>query len=303
MNTKRASGGVGVKLREARTRRNVSLRQIADSTKISISYLEALERNDISRLPGGLFSRSFVRSYALEVGLDAEKIVEAFLDEFPHELVAAGHPTTTRLEQEQEQTDGHTSDGRRLTAVMWVALLGAPVVGGLVYVGFAQSGSPSHEPAIITRPGPSVVPSVELQTVASVPEYASILAGPFGTREHSGENPSQEAVSSVGTGESTSPQQATTRGTPSSELTVELRATAPCWVSAIVDGERAIGREFEAGEQQTIVVRTDLVLTAGDASALAVAFNGVDARPLGGAGQIVTTNVTPDNFEHLLPTQ
>jgi len=54
----------------------VSLRQIANATKISIAALEALERNDISRLPGGIFSRAFVRSYAVEVGLDPETTIE-----------------------------------------------------------------------------------------------------------------------------------------------------------------------------------------------------------------------------------
>ena len=60
----------GGKLRLARERRGISLRQIAASTKISVGALEALERNDVSKLPGGIFSRAFVRSYAVEVGLD-----------------------------------------------------------------------------------------------------------------------------------------------------------------------------------------------------------------------------------------
>ena len=72
----------GAKLRAARERRGVSLRQIADTTKISISALEALERDDPSRLPGGIFTRAFVRSYATEVGLDPEVTVREFLERF-----------------------------------------------------------------------------------------------------------------------------------------------------------------------------------------------------------------------------
>ena len=60
----------GSRLRAAREARGVSLRDIAAATKISVLVLEALERNDASRLPGGIFSRAFVRSYAKEVGLD-----------------------------------------------------------------------------------------------------------------------------------------------------------------------------------------------------------------------------------------
>jgi len=302
---KRASGGVGVKLREARERRNVSLRQIADSTKISVSYLEALERDDISRLPGGLFSRSFVRSYAIEVGLNPEQLVDAFLEQFPGDLVAAGHPTTTRLEQEHEheQVNGKGPDGHQPSAVIWMALLGAPLVGGLVYFGVAQPGSTTPETAVIARAQPSVLPSIEIQPVAMVLEHAEVSAGPFGVREGAAD------VRSIGalppeTSKARAPVQDDAAVSVSSgELTVDLRATAPCWVSAVVDGERVISREFETGEQQTVVVHAELVLTLGDASALAVAFNGVNAKPLGGVGQIVTTNITPDNFQHLLPTQ
>ena len=64
----------GTKLREARDRKGVSLRAIADATKISVAVLEALERNDESRLPGGIFTRAFVRSYASEVGLDPDAL-------------------------------------------------------------------------------------------------------------------------------------------------------------------------------------------------------------------------------------
>src|SRR5437016_14651469 len=94
MPTSGAPGGFGKKLREARERRGITLREIADTTKISVSALEALERNDISRLPGGIFGRAFVRSYALEVGLDPEETIRDFMAQFPHDSVTVGHPTT-----------------------------------------------------------------------------------------------------------------------------------------------------------------------------------------------------------------
>src|SRR5437764_13695087 len=90
----RSVGDFGGKLRDARERRGISLRQIANATKISIAALEALERNDISRLPGGIFSRAFVRSYAVEVGLDPETTIQEFIAQFPNDSVTAGHPTS-----------------------------------------------------------------------------------------------------------------------------------------------------------------------------------------------------------------
>jgi cytoskeletal protein RodZ len=59
----------GARLKQAREERGISLRQIATATKISMGALEALERDDFSRLPGGIFSRAFVRAYAIEVDM------------------------------------------------------------------------------------------------------------------------------------------------------------------------------------------------------------------------------------------
>src|SRR5438094_5145633 len=94
----RSVGDFGGKLRDARERRGVSLRQIANSTKISVRALEALERNDISRLPGGIFTRAFVRAYAIEVGLDSEQAIRDFMVRFPQDSVTTGHPASTRID-------------------------------------------------------------------------------------------------------------------------------------------------------------------------------------------------------------
>ena len=99
----------GGKLRQARERRGISLRQIAAITKISAAALEALERNDTSKLPGGIFSRAFVRSYAVEVGLDPEQTVREFLERFAQEpppsaaVIAAEIPEPERTYQEQQR--------------------------------------------------------------------------------------------------------------------------------------------------------------------------------------------------------
>ena len=85
-----AAAGFGDSLRHARERRGVTVHQIAAATKIPVIALEALERNEISRLPGGIFSRAFVRAYAREVGLDPERTVREFLARFPDKESVAG---------------------------------------------------------------------------------------------------------------------------------------------------------------------------------------------------------------------
>ena len=80
-------------------------------------------------------------------------------------------------------------------------------------------------------------------------------------------------------------------------LTVALTAKRPCWISATVDGRKSIERLLQAGEQQTVTVRREMVLTAGDASALALQFNGADGRALGKAGEVVTARFNLTNYK------
>ena len=69
----------GEELRRERELRQISLREIAQATKIDQRRLEALEQNDFSRLPGGLYNRGFVRAYCDHIGVDAESMVNAYL--------------------------------------------------------------------------------------------------------------------------------------------------------------------------------------------------------------------------------
>lgn len=115
----------GLKMKRLREERGVSLRQIADATKISIGVFEALERNDISRLPGGIFSRAFVRSYAIEVGLDPEQTVRDFLVQFPHDSVTDGSPHAPQ--------PGHAPRAKRHGRVVAiVALVAISVLIGVI---------------------------------------------------------------------------------------------------------------------------------------------------------------------------
>jgi len=92
-----AAGDFGPRMKILREERGVSLRDIAERTKISVRTLEALERDDVARLPGGIFSRSIVRGYADAIGSDPEGAVRDFTSRFPVESVfPGGAPTTTR---------------------------------------------------------------------------------------------------------------------------------------------------------------------------------------------------------------
>jgi transcriptional regulator with XRE-family HTH domain len=73
----------GARLRERREQQHVALTTIAEQTKIKVSLLEALERDDVSHWPSGIFRRAFIRAYALAIGLEPDTVVREFLDLYP----------------------------------------------------------------------------------------------------------------------------------------------------------------------------------------------------------------------------
>jgi len=73
----------GRRLRRERERRQIALSSISANTKISVSLLQALERDDVSRWPGGIFRRAFIRAYAKGIGLDPDDVVREFVELFP----------------------------------------------------------------------------------------------------------------------------------------------------------------------------------------------------------------------------
>jgi len=85
---------IGGRLRRAREQRGLSLRDAASRTKLSIAMLEAIERNEFARLPGGMFRKAYVRTLAAEVGLDPDKIAHEYSVYFepPPEEPAAPQP-------------------------------------------------------------------------------------------------------------------------------------------------------------------------------------------------------------------
>jgi transcriptional regulator with XRE-family HTH domain len=72
------------RLRRHRERNRISLEELARETNIKPQLLEALEQNDLSQWPRGLYARAWIRAYAEAVGLDPEDTVDDFCRLFPN---------------------------------------------------------------------------------------------------------------------------------------------------------------------------------------------------------------------------
>ena len=109
----------GERLRRRREEKDVTLEQISKATKISIHLLHAMEHDDWDSLPGGIFTRNFLRLYAGHTGLDEERIVEEFRQ----------YLKSKRKENDVEEEDGEAKVGAKLEVPKgWLYALFAVVV-------------------------------------------------------------------------------------------------------------------------------------------------------------------------------
>jgi len=86
----------------------------------------------------------------------------------------------------------------------------------------------------------------------------------------------------------------------SAALTVLLSAERQCWIRATIDGERVIERLLEADQELVVTARESVLLRVGDAGALSTTINGKRAQRFGGPGEVITRQITRQNYSRWL---
>jgi transcriptional regulator with XRE-family HTH domain len=125
--------GVGEFMRRERELRYVSLDDVAERTKISRRYLEAIEEGQFDRLPGETFVRGFIRSYAQSVGLDPE---DTLLRYNQSRIIHGALPLRTDRPFLARRAWNERS-------LLWLLLVGVVIVGGVLvsFVGIVEGPS------------------------------------------------------------------------------------------------------------------------------------------------------------------
>jgi cytoskeletal protein RodZ len=153
----------GETLRREREMRGVSLREVADATKISVRFLQAIESDRLDVLPGGLFPKAFVRQYAAHLGLDVERAVADFVRSHEGGEGLAAAPANPRSRAARFRRPAAIAGGVGLALLAFVAWRGQQ----------AAWRTPTEETA-----GPALPsPSVSADRVYPPPLAASAAAG------------------------------------------------------------------------------------------------------------------------------
>jgi cytoskeletal protein RodZ len=247
----------GEELRREREIRGISLKEIADATKISKRFLEAIERNDHKTLPAPVFTRGFVREYARYLGLNAEEMVNRYnyaaagddrIEKTPHLERLANVPAP-------EKKRGIPSPWARIDRNIYVTLLILIViaVSGWFAVRYrrthaeaetatAAAAKPPVRRAAVTPPPPAPM------TPAPVPDVA--------------------------------------------RLTIDV--TRNSWVDLEADGQSIVKDELPAGYKKTFEAKQFRFRTIGNAAGVTLTLNDKQLPPLGSDGEVVHDRVFPN---------
>lgn len=271
----------GTHLREAREKRGVSLRQIATSTRISIRTLEALENNEIKKLPGGIFSRAFVRSYAQEIGIDPDEAVREFVHQFPLEHVTAG----TKSANDRVVAHGEEGVRRRqqqFSLAVTLAIL-IPLAALVVYF------------VISSRRSSAAAGTIDAASTAPVEARADNAGGALPTAQPSPSSTAAGALSPAAP-HAIKPSANTVAASngaiaPNEPLRLRIAPSGPCWVRVRADGEIRHQKLMQKGEVFEHEAKDGFEVLIGDAGTFRYTINDRPGRATGESGDVVVARI------------
>ncbi len=302
-----ATMNFGDHLRAARIARGISVRDISARTRIALRSLEALEQNEVAKLPGGIFSRAFVRAYAQEVGLDPDETVRLFVEQFPIDHVTAG--STDAVEGEIGRGQEALRRRQRLGYLL-TAAIGIPLVGLAAYlISSARQPASASDLAAPTSPS-AVTPAATGVEVSS--SAAKISNAPTSTAAGSGAatptslgsiaTPAGAPASGAAAAAPLTPNKGAAAPAPPTPdtLRIAISAEGPCWIRIKSDGAIRYQGLLEAGDARAGDARDNFELIIGDAATFRYAINGRPGRSLGKSGEVVVAHITRANWQNWL---
>lgn len=134
--------GIGPTLREARIRRKLDLPEAEDAIKIRVRYLQAIENEEWDALPGGAYTRGFIRTYASYLGLDGDRLADDYR-RISGPLGGERVPSRVEPVPTGMRRSGSPLTGRVVVAAVCVGL--AAIVVGIALAG--DDGDSSSQPS------------------------------------------------------------------------------------------------------------------------------------------------------------
>jgi cytoskeleton protein RodZ len=285
----------GANLRREREMRGVPLDEIAAATKISVRCLQALEEEEFSKLPGGIFNRSFLRAYAKYLGLNEETVMAEFQVVAPQMEEADLSKLVPSKVKPPEAKKRVSFLGPLIVLAVLAAAYGIYRYGRVILEPKASSSTArqSLPPPQQARGQPP--PSSETANSTGAAPGTSMAEPGTGARPAAtspGTNPELNPVAG-------GPSAVTASGAGSdSGLTLQVAATEQTWVAVDSDGKNALQRVLKPNDIQTFKAKKSFDVMTGNAQGIILTLNGETLKPLGRDGEVRKVHLTQKDLKN-----
>jgi len=298
----------GEHLKRQRQMRGISLDEIMATTKISRRHLQALEDEQFDLLPGGIFNRSYVRSYARCVGIDEEQAVAEYqeaVQEIPTDTRTIAHQHSSLHSERPPERSGFPVIPVLILLVVAAGATGAwkmyqerqrekaeaasrvslaktpePTIANAIAGAHAQApAAASATPPEASSPG-STHPQTQITT-------ASVLAA----------SPAPTPVSTAASGNEADQTAAT------APFVLVVRPRDRAWISVKADGVYVVRGILDPSDTRTVRANTQIVFYAANAHTVDLSFNGKDVATEEPASGPETLVFTPHGLLPKAPAQ
>jgi cytoskeleton protein RodZ len=293
----------GMRLKQEREKKSVTLDDISLSTKISTRMLRALEEERFDQLPGGIFNKGFIRAYARCLGMDEDQAIADYLAATgvsPLEKPSEGNEQAPILEPPSRERNENAA------GLPWGIFA---VVLLIVALGFAAWGFYSRDSQRETRDSATPAASSPAVTPAVVAEPSPQPPTDSGAAPAEVAKPSQPTVQSPTGNESSQPSAASPSvptavqsPTPrTAGFTLLIKARQDSWLSISVDGEVSTQSILAASTRKSVHATSEIVVRAGNVGGLDFEFNGKTLPAQGDFSEVKTLTFTPHGLQPPAP--
>ena len=256
-----AGNNVGERLRQARLARNLTIEEVAGQLHLQVRHLDALEQQDLSRLPGASYICGYLRSYAKFLHLPSNEIVENYPGVREHIAGVKSTVVSTKLYTQRT----FEPSGPRPAWLGAVGLLAALLLGG--WIVFQMSNRPATQ---TTAVAPARVPKDSIPESVAPPAPARNLAPSAGANVGIAVEESPTAPVNTVTPDVVA---ALPPSTPVAALVLEFSGDS--WVEIYdADERRLVNEAVHAGETRVVKGQAPFKLMLGAVKSVQVRLNG-----------------------------
>ena len=321
-------GAFGDKFRKERELRGFTLDDVSSVTKIGSRMLKAIEEEHFDRLPGGIFTKGFIRAYARHLGLNDDEAVAEYFAALQAAQISAQNKASLN-QPSQAESNGAQAGRRKIKAlddaiaeveelpglhlpkaehirtrtrargepsVSWTVMASAVavvLVGILLWNRYSRNPHTTNSGA--TAPSATAAPALN-DSSAAHPAPTMAGAGSPIVLQAASRTPSSAPASEpdpadgndVTTRNFRPSHSVTTPPPPAPTLTLIIRAAEDSWISVTADGQQVTQETLIAPAHTSVRASREIIVKAGNAAGVSFVLNGKGFSPQGNESEVKT---------------